>query len=41
MSLAPEISAMVSEIISTLSVRNETIVTAESITAGGLISAIK
>ena len=40
MSLAPEISAMVSEIISTLAARNETLVTAESITAGGLSSAI-
>ena len=40
MSLAPEISAMVSEIISTLAARNETLVTAESITAGGLSAAV-
>jgi nicotinamide-nucleotide amidase len=39
-SLSPEISSLVSEIISTLTQRNETLVTAESITAGGLSSAI-
>lgn len=38
--LTPEISSMVSEIISTLSKRNETLVTAESITAGGLSAAL-
>jgi nicotinamide-nucleotide amidase len=39
-SLSPEISSMVSELISTLTRRNQTLVTAESITAGGLSSAI-
>lgn len=40
MVLTPEISSMIVEIISTLSERRETLVTAESITAGGLSSAI-
>jgi nicotinamide-nucleotide amidase len=40
MSLAPEISVIVNEIISTLAARNETLATAESITAGGVSSAI-
>jgi nicotinamide-nucleotide amidase len=39
-SLSPEISAMVSEVIATLAERSETLVTAESITAGGLSSAL-
>jgi len=40
MSLTPEVTAMVKEIIATLAVQNESLVTAESITAGGLSSAI-
>jgi nicotinamide-nucleotide amidase len=40
MVLAPDISSMIAEIISTLAEREETLVTAESITAGGLSSAI-
>lgn len=40
MALSPEISSMIVEIISTLSSREETLVTAESVTAGGLSSAI-
>lgn len=40
MVLTPEISSMVVEIISTLSSRKETLATAESITGGGLSSAI-
>jgi nicotinamide-nucleotide amidase len=40
MSLTPEVSTMVKEIIRTLGEHNETLSTAESITAGGLSSAI-
>ena len=40
MSLTSEVSSMVKEIIRTLSEGNESLVTAESITAGGLSSAI-
>ena len=40
MSLTSEVSSMVKEIIRTLGESNETLVTAESITAGGLSAAI-
>ena len=40
MSLASEVSSMIKEIIRTLGDANESLVTAESITAGGLSSAI-
>jgi nicotinamide-nucleotide amidase len=40
MSLAPDASSMVKELIRTLSQNNETLATAESITAGGLSAAI-
>lgn len=40
MSLSPEATSMVKELISTLASQSETLVTAESITAGGLSSAI-
>ena len=40
MSLSPEATSMVKELISTLALQSETLVTAESITAGGLSSAI-
>lgn len=40
MSLSPEATSMVKELISTLASHSETLVTAESITAGGLSSAI-
>ena len=40
MSLTPETSSMVKEIIRTMAERSESLVTAESITAGGLSSAI-
>ena len=40
MVLTPDISSIIAEIISTLSERRETLVTAESITAGGLSAAI-
>ena len=40
MSLASDVSAMIKEIIRTLGDANESLVTAESITAGGLSSAI-
>lgn len=40
MVLTPDISSMIAEIISTLTERKETLVTAESITAGGLSAAI-
>ena len=40
MSLASEVSSMIKEIICTLGDANESLVTAESITAGGLSSAI-
>jgi nicotinamide-nucleotide amidase len=40
MSLTSEVSSMVMEVIRTLGDRNETLATAESITAGGLSSAI-
>ena len=40
MALTPEVSAFVREIISLLSQRHETVVTAESLTAGGLSSAL-
>ena len=40
MSLTSEVSSMVKEIIRTLGESNESLVTAESITAGGLSAAI-
>jgi nicotinamide mononucleotide (NMN) deamidase PncC len=40
MSLSPEATSMVKELISILASQNESLATAESITAGGLSSAI-
>ena len=40
MTLTSEVSSMVQEVIRTLGEQNETLATAESITAGGLSSAI-